>query len=320
MAFGRRLFFERGLSARGDTSCASCHVPGRSFQDGLPVARGPRAGIRNTPSLLDAAQQRWLGWDGAHDSLWAASLAPLLAEAEMGSSMQTLAAAVRGSAPLAAAYRRTFGHAPGLDGDETVAVGLAKALAAFEATLVSPRTPFDDFRDALLRGDLRAAARYPLAAQRGLRLFIGHGRCSTCHAGPRFSNGEFGDVGVPFFVPGGLDPGRHAGLARLRESRMNRLGPFNDEGEGDPRSVTTRHVVGQHRNFGEFRVPGLRQLVHTAPYMHDGSLAQIEDVVRHYNLLNEERLHADGQRILRPLNLSQPQADDLAAFLRSLSR
>ena len=86
------------------------------------------------------------------------------------------------------------------------------------------------------------------------------------------------------------------------------------------RGLMTRHVTIEPRHFGEFRVPALRELRHTAPYMHDGSLATIEDVVRHYSELNEDRLHADGERILRRLNLSAGDAADLAAFLRSLSR
>lgn len=318
IAFGRRLFFEPGLSADGRLSCASCHMPARAFQDGLAVAQGRGAGLRNTPGLLDVGQRRWLGWGGAHDSLWAASLTPLLHPREMAATPTRLAATVRARPHLRAGYRAAFGVTPAGD-DEHVLVDMAKALAAWQATLVSPRTPFDDFRDALARGDLRAAARYPLAAQRGLRLFIGHGRCSVCHAGPAFTNDEFGDVGMPFFVPGGVDAGRHDGLARLLASRFNRLGPYNDAGADDPRAVTTRHVSPLHRNFGEFRVPGLRQLVHTAPYMHDGSLRRIEDVVQHYSALDEERLHADGERILRPLDLTAVQAADLAAFLRSLS-
>jgi cytochrome c peroxidase len=109
-------------------------------------------------------------------------------------------------------------------------------------------------------------------------------------------------------------------LQALQASRMNRLGPYNDAGAADPRAVATRHLVVEHRHFGEFRVPGLRQLVHTAPYMHAGQLPTIEDVVRHYSVLDEERLHADGERILRRLDLSAQQARDLAAFLRTLSR
>jgi cytochrome c peroxidase len=323
--FGRALFFDPRLSADGRVVCASCHRPDRAFQDGRPLPATPRpaaaaAGSRNTPGLLDVAQQRWFGWDGAHDSLWAASLAPLLALAEMGwPSAAALAAAVRSAAPWAAGYAAAFGQ-PGSD-DERIAVDLAKALAAYQATLQSPRTPFDDFRDALARGDDAAAARYPLAAQRGLRLFLGEGRCSVCHAGPAFSNGEFADIGIPFFrASGGVDSGRHGGLRALAASRMNRLGPHNDAGAADPHAVGTRHVLQAHRHFGEFRVPGLRQLQHSAPYMHDGSLATLQAVVQHYSALDENRLHADGERILRPLRLSAAQADDLLAFLRSLSR
>ena len=318
VGYGRLLFFERSLSADGTLSCASCHLPERAFQNGLRTAHGRAPGLRNTTSLLDAAQRRWLGWDGANDSLWSASVEPLLARREMAASPAHVAAAVRREPRLAVGYRAAFGAEPGAD-DGRVLVDLGKALAAYQTTLVSERTPFDDFRDALARDDHEAAARYPMAAQRGLRLFIGEGRCSLCHAGPGFTNGEFADVGVPFFVPGGVDGGRHEGLSRLRASTYNRLGPHNDAGTADPRAVTTRHVAPQHRNFGEFRVPGLRQMVHTAPYMHDGSLATVEDVVRHYSELDEERLHADGERILRPLRLNAAQAADLAAFLRSLS-
>jgi cytochrome c peroxidase len=318
VAWGRQLFGDPALSASGSMSCATCHRPEQAYQDGLPTALGARTGSRNTPSVLDAAQRRWLGWDGAHDSLWAASLAPLLAPAELGQTPAALAATVRQRPGLASGYRAAFGAAPGAD-DERVVVDVAKALAAFQATLAWPRSPFDDFRDALLRGDTVRAERYPLAAQRGLRLFIGRGRCAVCHAGPAFTNGEFADIGLPFFLPGGgVDSGRHGGLQRLQASRMTRLGPYDDAGRSDPRAVPTRHVVPLHRHFGEFRVPGLRGLSHTAPFMHDGSLAQIEDVVRHYSELDEDRLHADGQSILRRLDLNAGEAADLAAFLRSL--
>jgi cytochrome c peroxidase len=310
---GRRLFFDPALSASGPLACASCHQPARAFTDGQATARGGR----NTPSLLDAGQRRWFAWDGAHDNLWSASLAPLLAGHEIAATPATLAQRIQRDDELGGRYRALFGEPVA---DAALPVNLAKALAAWQATLVSPRTPFDDYRDALARGDDRAAARYPEAARRGLRLFIGEGRCGVCHAGPAFSNGEFADVGVPFFVPGGVDSGRWGGIERLRASRSNRLGPLSDAGADDPRAVGTRHVVREPRHFGEFKVPGLRQLVPTAPYMHNGSLATIEDVVRHYSKLDEERLHADGERILRPLNLTAEQAADLAAFLRSLSR
>lgn len=305
VALGRRLFFDPALSASGRTTCASCHRPGRAFQDGLPASRHGR----NTPSLLDAGTHRWYGWDGAHDNLWSASLGPLVAADEIGATPASVLARVRDDRD----WQALFGVPVA---DERLLVDAAKALAAYQATLVSARTPFDDFRDALQRGDARAAARYPLAAQRGLRLFVGEGRCHLCHAGPAFSNGEFADAGVRHFRAGGVDPGRWRGLERLLASRSNRLGPFADRADG---SEPTRHVVMEPRHFGEFRVPGLRQLVHTAPYFHDGSARTIDDVVRHYSELDPERLHAEGVALLRPLKLSKGQAADLAAFLRSLS-
>ncbi|MGI9154906.1 MAG: cytochrome-c peroxidase, partial [Rubrivivax sp.] len=84
-------------------------------------------------------------------------------------------------------------------------------------------------------------------------------------------------------------------------------------------AVKTRHVEATHRHFGEFKVPGLRQVARTAPYMHDGQLATLEAVVQHYSELNLERLHADGEQVLRPLRLSPQEAQDLVAFLRSLT-
>ena len=114
-----------------------------------------------------------------------------------------------------------------------------------------------------------------------------------------------------------MDSGRLDGIKRLKSSPFNLLGRFND----DPSKVATgtRHVALQHRNFGEWRVPGLRNVAQTAPYMHNGSLATLRDVVQHYSELNEERLHADGERLLKPLKLSEREVDDLVMFLESLS-
>lgn len=316
VSLGQRLFFDARLSPGGQVSCASCHVPGLAFADGRARSQGLAELDRNSPSLWNAVHERWQAWDGAADSLWSQSIRPLLDGREMGSSAAHVQATLASDRELACRYERTFARKPTTADAEATMVDAAKAIGAFVATLVSPRTPFDEFRDALVRGDRRAAARYPLAAQRGLRLFVGRGNCALCHIGPRFSNGEFADTGLPFFSrPGQVDPGRHGGLEALHASSYNLLSRWADGGD----ATTTRHVMPQHRNFGEFRVPGLRQLVHTAPFMHDGSLARIEDVVQHYSALDEERLHADGERILRRLDLTPLQALDLTAFLRSLS-
>lgn len=332
IALGQRLFFEPRLSANGRFACASCHRPDRAFSDGLPRAVGRDIGRgmaadsgagatldRNTPTLWDADQQRWLGWDGAFDSLWSQALHPLLSPREMAASPTPLRRLLKGDAELACRWRQLHGGALPPADDDALMVLLAKSLGAFVGTLRSGRNGFDDFRDALQQGDMAAAARYPLAAQRGLRLFIGRGQCSNCHAGPLFSNGEFGDIGALFFVrPGVVDAGRHAGIQALQASRFNLLGEFSDRADGEA-ARKTRHVMLQHRNFGEFKVPGLRQAADTAPYLHDGQLATLEAVLDHYSTLSPDRLHADGEAILKPLKLSSGERDDLLAFLRSLS-
>lgn len=317
IALGEHLFDEPRLSGDGRMSCASCHQAGREWSDGLARARGTVELDRRTPSLWNIGYLHWFGWDGAGDSLWAQTIRPLLDPREMNGGPTRVAELLRGDAALACGYERAFGSKPGPD-DERLLVDAAKALAAFQATLVSPRTPFDEFRDALVDGDGDRASRYPLAAQRGLRLFIGDANCNLCHLGPRFTSGEFGDIGIPFFVrPGEVDPGRLGGLQRLSVSPFNLLGKYNDDATGSS-TRRVRHVKRQHSNFGEFRVPGLRQVGRAGSYMHNGSLATLEDVVRHYSEVSPDRLHSDGTPLVRPLGLAQQQSADLVAFLRSL--
>ncbi len=319
IALGERLFFDRRLSSTGAMACDWCHTPSLDWTDGFARGVGRQTVDRNTLSLWNAGFGRWFGWSGAHDSLWAQSTRPLLDAREMDMSAPRVAERVRGDPDLACRFRQVFGQPPSAMHDEAVLVATGKALAAFQETLVSGRTPFDAFRDALARNDTAAIAQYPADARRGLKIFVGRGNCSLCHLGPLFSNGEFADVGIPFFLPrGGVDPGRHDGIRQLRASPYNLLGPHNDDRSGAA-AIRTRHVELQHRNFGEFRVPSLRNVARTAPYMHNGSLATLRDVVRHYSELDEDRLHADGERILKPLRLSDGEADDLIAFLNSLS-
>ena len=315
---GERLFFERRLSVNGEVSCSHCHLPERNWTDGLPRAVGLKEVDRNAPSVVNVRYHHWFAWDGAHDSLWSQSVSPILDPRELGMSVASVAKFIRSDRDLACRYRNTFGAAPGSN-DEKILVDAAKALAAFQETLVSGRTAFDDFRDALARGDKAAMARYPEPAQRGLKTFIGKGACDVCHTGPAFTNGEFHDTGVPFFVrPGEADPGRYGGIKKLLSDRLNLLGPYND----DPKRSTaigTQHVSLEHRNFGEFKVPSLRNLESSMPYMHNGSLASLRDVVKHYSEISPDRLHSDGEAILKPLHLSDGEIADLVAFLETLS-
>jgi len=315
---GERLFFEPRLSPSGKVLCATCHAPFRGWQDSRARAFGLVEVDRNTPSLLNVRYNRWFGWDGAGDSLWAQSIRPILDAREMGGSQAQTAALVRADPEFSCRYAKVFGAPPPVS-DEALLAGIAKALAAFQETLVAGRAAFDEFRDALEKGNRAAAARYPLAAQRGLRIFVGRGNCSTCHFGPAFSNGEFHDTGVPFFIAGGgVDPGRHGGIRKLTANPFNLLGRYNDDPTGGS-ATKTLHVSLEHRNFGEFKVPGLRNVARTAPYMHNGGLATLADVVRHYSEISPDRLHSDGEILLKPLRLSAEESADLVAFLESLT-
>ena len=124
---------------------------------------------------------------------------------------------------------------------------------------------------------------------------------------------------MPYFTgPGEVDRGRFEGIRKVITSPFNKLGVYNDSPD---RALgwETRSVAQTHRTFGQFKVPSLRQLTQTAPYMHNGSLKTLEDVVDHYSNIDLNRIHSDATPVLRPLKLTARESKDLIAFLKSLS-
>ena len=315
-SLGELLFNDPALSHDGSLSCGSCHIAQQGFTDGTSLAEGKQKHVRNTQGLLDAGLQRWFGWDGGTDSLWAASLRPMLSEVEMASDIPSLAETLRQQAYVSEVFRR---WKPNATSDEQWVVLAAKTIAAYTRTLVSARTPFDDFYNGVLSNNATAMANYPDNAKRGLKLLLSDANCHVCHFGPNFSNGEFHDTGRPFFTGvGSVDPGRYTGVKRVRQDRYNLLGQYNGT-EVDREKIKTRTVTLGQVNFGQWRTPSLRNLAFTAPYMHDGSVASLSGVVDHYDDIDPDRLHANGESILKPLNLSEQDRLDLVAFLESLS-
>jgi len=317
---GAELFFDPGLSGSGRISCATCHVPSLDFSDGRALAIGAGKHVRNTQSLLNSGLQRWFGWDGGTDSLWAATLRPLLSDVEMAGDVTTIATRLRS--------HKKFVNQLSLSGvlseerilaDEMLVVVAAKAIAAYTRTLVSGATPFDRYRMALINDEKSGQNAYPANAKRGLKIFLGESNCSICHFGPNFSNGEFHDTGRPFFTGvGQVDPGRYSGIKRVQADRYNLIGKFNGKPTEQGRRKTKTVKLGQ-MNFGQWRTPSLRNLSGTAPYMHDGSLKTLRDVVDAYADIDPTRLHSRGESILKPLSLSDSERADLVAFLISLS-
>ncbi len=315
---GQALFNDPVLSVDGAFSCASCHDPEQAFTTPEARALGRDLLNRNTPSLRNLAGLRWYGWGGKSDNLWAASLHPIIEEQEMAHSAESLKIVISESTYIDD-FEAIFGHLQD-QSPELFLVNTAKALSAYLETLATDRTIFDDFRDALERRDIAAAKEYPEAAQRGLQLFLGRGKCVFCHNGPRFSNNEFHDAGVPYFLnETEVDQGRFGGLNILLSSPYTLDGDWNDDPEKKG-AWAVRNVRRSHSDFGTFRTPSLRGVVETAPYMHDGSLGDLKSVIRHYSKIDTERLHADGEAILSELNLSEQEIADLVAFLVTLSK
>ncbi len=305
IALGERLFFSPRLSGNAGVLCASCHEPWRGFTDGRPRALGLEVVDRNTPTLENIRLYRWFGWDGANDTLWAQSIRPLLDPREMASSPDRIAALVRGDPELRGAFTAAFG-APPAD-DEAVLAGVGKALAAYQETLESGRTPFDELRDALARAEPEAAARYPASAQRGLRIFIGS--CASCHAGPNFTDGAFHAVGIASRRQDGApDTGRQDGIRKLVANPFNLLGRYADE-PSHAKAAATREAVKEKNVAGAFRTPSLRDVALTAPYMHDGSLATLCEVAERH-----PRKRPRGQAVP-----SAAERSDLVAFLETLT-
>ena len=295
---GRRLFRDPRMSPLGYIACVTCHQPDRAFTDIKARAHGLADLPRNTPALANLRLQRWYGWGGSSDSLWMASIRPMLDAREFDGSRASVGRLFVREPELAACYRKVFGEMPQRDSERTV-VNVGKALAAFVETLVTERTPFDDFRDALRSGDAVRAAAYPIAAQRGLKLFVGSAGCVACHRGPNFSDGDFhaGAAGPA------ADSGRLESGQSLRANAFNLLGRYNDDASRR-NAVATRAVAPQESARGQFRTPSLRNVAVTAPYLHDGRLDALRDAVRHAG---------------PAAALTDDQADDLVAFLATLT-
>jgi cytochrome c peroxidase len=199
---GERLFFDQRLSPSGRFSCGSCHVPERNWTDNLTRGVAIAEVDRNTPTLMNLRLGRHFGWEGASDTLWKQSIRPILDPRELGASARHVAELVRKDAQLSCRYRKTFGADPSPGDDQAVLTDVAKVLAALVETFETPPTPFDRFRNALARGEKITPWVYSDSAQRGAKLFVGKGNCSSCHSGPNFSSGELRDDGLgKFKVP-----------------------------------------------------------------------------------------------------------------------
>lgn len=308
IALGRQLFFDRRLSANGSMSCAMCHVPEQGFASNASQRAVGLAGVslqRNAPSLLNVAWRPLLFWDGRADALVTQAWSPLLHPDEMGNaSVAQVLARIRALRD----YRGRFEHAFAGRGPSQRTVG--QALAAFQATLVAADSRFDRW---LYAGEPTLTPR----EQAGYRLFVGQARCVQCHAigatSALLTDGKFHVTGAgqaaARTVRVRLAPGVHTALHAAD------LASFAPAPPPDPGRFG---VTAQAVERGAFRTPMLRDVARSAPYMHDGSLATLEEVVDFYA---QGGGVAEGKSaLLAPLQLSDEDRAALVAFLRALDR
>jgi cytochrome c peroxidase len=250
ISLGRQLFFDRRLSVDQSISCATCHIPGRAFSDGRPIAAGVlgRTGRRNVPALINRGYGRAFFWDARSSSLETQVLAPISDPNEMGFAVDEAAARV-----------------------ELSREQISFALASYVRSILSGNSRFDRFVNG-------AQATLTADEQRGLQMFRSKGNCTACHVGPNFTDARTHNTGVAW-----------------------RTGTLTDEGAGK----------------GKFKTPTLREISRTAPYMHDGSLATLADVVDFYERGGHGNPHLDPE--IRPFRSTPDERRALVAFLQTLS-
>jgi cytochrome c peroxidase len=312
---GRALFFDARLSANGRVSCATCHIPEREFQDGIPLANGVGVTNRRTMPIAGMAHSPFLFWDGRKDSLWAQALGPLESPVEHGGRREQYAQVI--AAHYRPEYEAIFGAIPALSTrDEVTAVfvNMGKAIAAYERTIEYAPSRFDRYVDALKETGRAPEGVLSPDEVAGLRLFVGKASCVNCHNGPLLTNSEFHNTGVPARRELPADKGRLAGADSVLRDEFNCRSRWSDS--RTKCAELEFLVTGDHVLERAFKVPSLRNVAERAPYMHAGQFITLGEVVEHYNRAPKAPA---GHTELEPLRLSAQERRQIEAFLRSLS-
>ena len=271
---GKMLFFDPRLSKGNAISCAFCHNPGTGWADArqFSIGVGGEQGGRQAPTVLNTGYQTFQFWDGRAGSLEEQALVPIQNRIQMAETLPNVVKKLNAVPEYKKRFKEVFGT-------EVSAEGIARAIAAFERTVVSTNSAYDKY----LAGDKAALSE---AAARGLGLFTGKAGCEACHNGPNFTDNRFHNIGVPQVGPLKEDVGRYA-------------------------------VTKQEQDRMAFKTPTLRSVALTAPYMHDGAFKTLDEVIEFYNKGGEAVLGKDLS--MTPLNLTNQEKNDLVEFLKALT-
>lgn len=274
---GKKLFSEKILSKDSTVSCASCHKPQFAFADtaAFSVGIGGRLTNRNTPSVLNMKNRPYFFWDGRAASLEEQSLMPIKNPDEMGLPIDEAIKRLNEHTVYKKLFLKIFNEQPN-------AINLAKAFAAYEQTLETVNSKFDDWSN----GKIELTA----SEERGRQLFIGDkAKCFDCHRMEDFTDDEFKNIGL------------------YNGKELNDAGLYN--------------ITKKESDLGKFKTPGLRNIAVTAPYMHNGKFKTLEQVLTYYNnpdAFVEDPVNIDDA-LKKPLGLSLQDKKDIIAFLKTLT-
>jgi len=315
---GDRLYHDKRFSADGKISCATCHSREKGFTDNLSVSKGFKGlmGTRSAPTVINAAFYTSQFWDGREPDLEGQSKQPPINPVEGGlANHKPILKVIRGDKK----YTRAFGKVFGISASEIDMDHVSKAIASFERTIVSGNSPFDQYNYA---GNKSAMTDSQI---RGLDLFRVKARCLSCHIIEQtqaiFTDNRFHNIGVGFMkiqnsevqtaaaMLASKRRGEDVDITVLTNANLSEIGRFA--------------VTENPTHVGAFKTPTLRNIAVTFPYMHDGSLETLEDVVDFYNnggRVNEnDPLSGFLSGGIKPLNLTNKEKKDLVAFLQALT-
>ena len=305
---GKRLFFDRRLSVNGTLSCALCHIPEQGFAQNqltTPVGFKGRSVKRNSPTLLNVAYRKILFFDGREFSLENQVWSPLLSAREMGNvSIGSVINRLQHLDNYATAFKNVYA-------DGITAYNIGSALAAYEQTLVAADSPFDQWyfgkNDSAVDDNVK----------HGFTLFIRHG-CNQCHTiedhHAQFTDDDFHNTGVGFArtMQGQV---RGTRIIKLTETITIRT---TESFEADNLNDLGRYeMTGRAMDKWKYRTPTLRNIALTAPYMHDGSLSSLDEVILFY--VNGGIPNDGLDNKIKPLNLNREEIRLLVSFLQSLT-
>ena len=275
---GKLLFFDSILSQNNTVSCASCHKPEYAFADNVPLSFGVDSlkGIRNTPSAMNLSGHSFFFHDGRTESLLAQASGPMENPLEMNIPLTIVVQKLNKHTQYRQFFIDVFGQIPNK-------LNVAQALEAYEESLSTSDTPFDNY---MTEKDTLA---FSSAAKRGRVLFMTKAKCFDCHFGPDFTNDEFKNIGI------------------FNGKELNDSGRF----------LISRNI----KDIGSFKVPGLRNVSMTKPYMHNGMFNSLKEVIDYYDVPDKFIPNAINRdtSLAKPLKLTQQEKRDLEEFLLALT-